>query len=260
MELSGRVALVTGGATGLGRAIAIALARAGARVAITWSTSAAAAAETERELNALADAAIAIQADVAWWDQTRAAVARATALLGPPTILVNNAGTTRYVPAADLAAVTEADWERIMRVNVAGAFGAVQAVADGMASMGGGVILNVASNSAFSAEGSSIPYVASKAALVSLTHALARTLGPVIRVNAVAPGWMDTPWLERNLPAERRAAVRDDPMGPVDVARVTDAALLLITSDAITGQVLVVDKGELAGVRVPAPVPSEQEG
>ncbi len=142
-----------------------------------------------------------------------------------------------------------------MRVNVAGAFGAVQAVGGGMVSMGSGVILNVASNSAFNAERSSIPYVSSKAAVVSLTHVLARTLGPVIRVTAVAPGWMDTPWLERYLPPGRRAAVVNDPVGLVDVARVTEAALLLITSDAITGQVLVVDKCELAGGRVPPPGP-----
>lgn len=245
MELVDRVAIVTGGATGLGRAIALALADAGAHVVITYASSDEAAQATTRDLDTRSGG-LAIRSDVSDWDAASGVVATAEDRFGAVSILVNNAGMTKYVPVDDVESVSHADWQRIQDVNVGGAFGMVRAVISRMRQAGLGSILNVASTSAFTHDGSSVPYIVSKGALVSLTHVLARALAPEIRVNAVAPGWMNTPWLDRYLPEDRRRKVEQSPIQPVAVEQVAVAAVSLITADGVTGQILTIDNGEVA--------------
>jgi 3-oxoacyl-[acyl-carrier protein] reductase len=245
LNLSGRVAIVTGGGTGLGRALAIGLADAGAAVVITYSASEDEARVTVGDLRARSRG-IAVRADVADWDAAASVVATTEHAFGEPSILVNNAGITKYVPLHDLRAVNQSDWQRILDVNVGGAFAMVRAVAPQMRATGMGSILNVTSTSALTHDGSSIPYVVSKGALATLTHVLARALAPEVRVNAVAPAWMPTRWLDRYLPEEQRRLVMQATTPPVDVDLVVQAALGLIAADGITGQVLAIDNGEVA--------------
>lgn len=244
MDLKGRTALVTGGGTGLGRAIGLALARRGCAIAVNYSRSEEEARDTVREIQAAGVQAIALRGDVADWQAARDLVEQAERALGPVDILVNNAGLTRYIEFRDLELVGREDWQTIMDVNVGGAFACARAVAPGMTKRGGGRILNVASNSGLTADGSSIPYVVSKAAVIALTAALARALAPVVLVNAIAPGWMETRWLERYLPEDRRAALSHALVPPVAVEDVAAAAVALISNDSISGEVLVVDRGE----------------
>lgn len=245
MELAGKVALVTGGGTGLGRAVTLALARAGVSVAINYAHSEADASATLAELEMGGHRGLVVKADVSREDEVRGCVTRVVEALGGLDVLVNNAGVTRYVTLADLDAVTEEDFDRIFAVNVKGAFFCARAAAPHLKAAGTGKIVNVASNSVFAVEGSSIPYIASKAALVALTRCLARALAPGVQVNAVAPGWLATRWLERYLPpAKQREVLEQRRTPPADVEDVADAVVLLARNDSITGQTLVVDRGE----------------
>jgi 3-oxoacyl-[acyl-carrier protein] reductase len=231
MDLRGGRWLVTGGGTGLGRAIAVAAARGGARVAVNYRRSRDAAEATAAEIGGLA-----IQGDVAT-DAVRI-VEDAAAALGGLDVLVNNAGTTVHVPFRDLAGIAEADWDRIMAVNVRAAFLASRAAAG----HGAKAILNVASVAGLHPRGSSLAYSVSKAALIHLTRGLAVALAPATRVNAVAPGWLDTPWWQGRGDIERaRGATL---LGHVpSVADTAMAAIFLCLNESITGQVLPVDSG-----------------
>ncbi len=189
-----------------------------------------------------------VRADVTDTRAVQAAVAQVVGEFGRLDILVNNAGVTRDVPLADLEAVQDEDVARILAVNVTGGFLCARAAAPHLRAGGAGRILSIASNSAFGGTGSSIPYVVSKAGLVTLTRCVARALGSTIRVNALAPGWLATRWLERYFPPEERRRILEDPTTrPVALDDVADAAIELIRNDAITGQILVVDGGETLG-------------
>ena len=248
MDLAGRVALVTGGGTGLGRAIARALSRAGMPVAVNYRQSEAEARATMAELEAEGQRAFAVRADVADEAAVRAMVARVVAEWGRLDVLVNNAGITRYVPLSDLDALRGEDFDRILAVNVKGAFLCAQAAAPHLRAGGAGKIVNVASNSAFGAAGSSMAYIVSKAALISLTRCLARALAPGVQVNAVAPGWLDTPWLARYFPPEKqREILESQSAAPVPLDDVAGAVVHLARNDSITGQTLVIDRGEVLG-------------
>jgi len=208
---------------------------------VGWSTS-------EAEASAVAAAlphGFAVGADVRDEAAVAAMVADVESRLGPVDLLVNNAGITTYTPYEDLDAITVQDWERILGVNLVGAWICSKAVAAGMRERGFGAIVNVASDAAFTADGSSIPYVASKAALVSLTRTMAIALAPAVRVNAVAPGWMDTPWLDRYVPQDRLRELRDgtEPSVPVDVAA---AEIVHLLAGDRTGSVVQLEPG---GVR-----------
>jgi 3-oxoacyl-[acyl-carrier protein] reductase len=235
MELEGRVAIVTGGGTGLGAEICHELARAGARVAVNFSRS-------EAEATSLADGlptrSVAVRADVRNDDEVRAMVTEVEQRLdGPVSLLVNNAGVTTYVPAADLDAITDDDWHRILDVNLVGTWRCARAVAAGMRERGEGAIVNVASDAAVFLEGSSIPYVVSKVGVVALTRILATTLTP-IRVNAVEPGWMDTPWLDRYVPDDVADALRSGDEPTVEVVVVAREIVRLLADDAASGEVV----------------------
>jgi 3-oxoacyl-[acyl-carrier protein] reductase len=233
MELNDRIALVTGGATGLGADVCRLLVGVGARVAVNYSRSADAAQALCHELGA--EHAFPIQADVRDEAAVAAMVAETTRRFGGPIdLLVNNAGITTYAAPGDMA-VTGEDWERILGVNLVGTWNCIRAVAPAMGC--GGAIVNVASDAAFSLDGSSLPYVVSKVGVVALTRALAEALAPDVRVNAVAPGWMDTPWLDRYVPEDALVQLRagGEPMVPVD--KVAREVVRLLADDRATGEV-----------------------
>ncbi len=253
MQLKGKAAIVTGAGTGVGRATALALAEQGCSVIVNYSRSRDAAEGTAREAVALGVKAIAFQADVSDDRACRALVEVAERELGRLDVLVNNAGTTRFIPHAELERVGDADWDQILAVNLKGPFQCARAARPALERSGGGSIVNVTSVAGLIATGSSIPYCASKAALNNLTIALARVLAPRIRVNAVAPGFIAGEWLAQGLGAayepikaaiEARAAMHRV-CTPQDVAA---AILSLVTgSELVTGHVLPVEGGMLIG-------------
>jgi 3-oxoacyl-[acyl-carrier protein] reductase len=251
MELQGKAAIVTGGGTGVGRATTLALARRGCSVVVNYSRSAADAEKTAAEARALGVRAVAVQADVADDAACRRLVATAVRELGRLDVLVNNAGTTVFVPHANLDGVSGDDWSRVLGVNLIGPFQLARAARAPMEAAGGGAIVNVSSVAGIAGIGSSIPYCASKAGLNVLTLILARTLAPKIRVNAVAPGFITGRWLADGLGAAyepiKKAMEARAPLArvcdPDDVAQVIVA--LVADADMVTGQVLPVEGGML---------------
>lgn len=255
MDLSGKAAIVTGSSRGVGRATALALARRGCRVLINYSTSRDEAEATAAEVHSLGGKAMCFAGSVADDSVCRAMVDAAVREFGRLDVLVNNAGTTRFINFPDLEAVTDEDWNRIFAVNLKGPFQCARAARPHLERHGDGVIINVASVAGLTGAGSSIPYCASKAAVINLTLALARTLGPSIRVNAVAPGFIDGEWLRKGLgddfedakDAKAKHAVLGKVCQPGDIA---DGILALISADLVTGHTLVVDGGHTIGPRV----------
>lgn len=245
MSMQGQAAVITGGGTGVGRATALGLANLGVSVAVNYSRSADDAADTARECQTAGVEAVAIQADVASNASVVSMVEQAAAALGRIDYLVNSAGTTVFVPHADLDALTDEAWEQIMGVNLMGAFYTTRACLPHMRSSGAGGIVNVSSAAGIAGGGSSIPYAASKGALNTMTKSLARALAPDVRVNAVAPGIIDTRWVENRrefldeaiqLTPLRRAATAAD---------VAEAVIYLLKSQFTTGEVLIIDGGIL---------------
>jgi 3-oxoacyl-[acyl-carrier protein] reductase len=241
--LAHRVALITGGGTGIGRAIALAFAGHGAAVAINYRRSREDAEVTAGLIRGRGGQAITVEADVADERAADALVERVVKEWGRLDILVNNAGTTVFIPHRNLDALTGEVWDRILAVNVKGTFFCSRAASR---VMGEGRIINIGSVAGVNGSGSSIAYAASKSAVHTLTKALARALAPRIAVNAIAPGVIATRWhagreeeiarIAERLPARRLGR-------PEDVAQV---ALALATADNfLTGQVIVVDGGAL---------------
>ena len=184
------MALVTGSSSGIGAAVARSLAAEGAHVVVNSRSSVAAGEAVAAEIGGSYR-----QADVADPEAARALVAAVVADHGRLDILVNNAGTTRLIPHADLEAATPEIWAEIYATNVIAPFVLTTAAAPAPAGRpDGGVVVNIGSLAGMRPAGSSIPYAASKAALHHQTRLLAAVLGPEIRVNAVAPGLVDTPW------------------------------------------------------------------
>lgn len=242
MELAGSAWLITGGGTGLGREIALQAARAGADVAVNYSRSREEAEATAADARALGVRALAVRGDVA--AEAEALVADAAQGLGRLDVLVNNAGRTVFVPFADLEAISEQDWDDIFAVNVRAAFLCARAAARRMS--GGGAILNIASIAGLRPTGSSLPYSVSKAALIHLTRGLAVALAPRVRVNALAPGLLDTRWSAGHSPEFISRANRQSLLGHIaSLADTAAAALALCRNESITGQVLTVDSGVL---------------
>ncbi len=250
MELRGKAAIVTGGGTGVGRATCLALARAGCSVLVNYSRSRDAAERTAAEAAALGVQSLAFPADVAEDAACRALVDAAVRRFGRLDVLVNNAGTTVFIPPPELERVSEADWERLLAVNLRGPFQCARAARAPLEASGDGAIVNVSSVAGIAGLGSSIPYCASKAGLNVLTVILARVLGPKVRVNAVAPGFIEGEWLREGLgPAYeplKRAIEQRNPLQKVCTPEDVAAAILgLLAADLVTGQVLPVDGGML---------------
>lgn len=245
MELQDKVALVTGAAVGTGRAIALELAKRGCHVVINYSKSQAEAEETAAACRAHGVRSLVVQADVAVDSAVRRMVADTIAQAGRLDVLVNNAGITSFIAHDDLESVTEEVWENILGVNLKGVFYCVRAATPELRKARG-VIVNLSSIAGVYSIGSSLPYIASKGALNSLTVALARALAPEIRVNAVAPGFIDTRWWQDRPGYEqiKEMTIERTPLkrvcSPEDVARLT---LEFITNDLLTGQITVIDGG-----------------
>lgn len=247
MILSGKAALVTGGASGIGLATVERLARMGAAVALNHLPDDPAGPREVARLIGEGAAVIAAPGDVSDPEQVTVMVGDAIRALGRLDILVNNAGTpaTRApIPPADLAAMTDAFWERIISTNLLGPFRCTKAAAHALRAARGTVV-NTASIAGLTTLGSSIAYGASKAGLINLTVNLARALAPECRVNAVAPGAVDTPW-QRDWPEERKRAAAEKALlrRRCTAEDIAEAIVFLATTPApITGQTLVVDAG-----------------
>ncbi len=243
MRLKGLTALITGGGTGIGRATALLFAKEGAGVAVNYSKSQDKAEEVARLAREMGVKAMAIRADVSKDSEARALVEKVVAEFGRLDILVNNAGFTRRVDHRDLEALTEEIWDRTFDVNLKGAFYCARAAIPVMKRQGGGSIINVASVAGLTGFGSSIAYCASKAGMISLTKSLARAFSPEIRVNAIAPGFIETGFVNWEPEIVERSR-RTNPLGrnfqPEEVA---EAALFLAVTSALTGQTIMVDGG-----------------
>jgi 3-oxoacyl-[acyl-carrier protein] reductase len=243
MTTQRKVALVTGSATGIGRATAVRFAREGLAVAVNYSRSKKEAEETLAAVKAHGVPALLCRASVADETTVRDMVRRCVSELGGLDVLVNNAGTTRFIEHTDLAAATAAVWDEIFGVNVKGAFFCCREAMPHLQARSG-CIVNVTSVAGLQGHGSSIPYAASKAALNCMTKSLARAFGPKVRVNAVAPGPVLTRWLANHMDRVRES-LQGTPMGrastPEDIADTIH--YLALGTTLVTGQVLVIDGG-----------------
>ncbi|MEX2246432.1 MAG: SDR family oxidoreductase [Dehalococcoidia bacterium] len=250
MDVRGKTAIVTGSAVGVGRATAIDLGRRGANVVINYSRSEEDAKEAVRLVEAEGAQALLVRADVSKDDEVQAMVRQTVERFGGVQVLVNNAAMTHFVAMQDLDGMKAEYWDDIFAVNVKGAFFCARAAAKAMRESGGGAIVNVASIAGVRAVGSSIAYAASKAALINMTVALARVLGPEVRVNCVAPGFIETRWLKSGLgeqvyEAAKAQQSRVAPLGrvcqPEDVSQLILS--LIEGADMVTGQTVLIDGG-----------------
>ena len=238
-RFDGQVVLVTGSSSGIGAETARRFAASGATVVVNSSTSV----DAGRALAAELTGATYVQADVADEADASRLVDEVVAAHGRLDALVNNAGTTAVIPHGDLEAASPDVWRRIFDTNVIGTWQLTVAAVPHLRASGNGQVLNVSSLAGERPVGSSIPYACSKAALSHMTRLLANALGPDVRVNAVAPGLVDTPWTE-DWDAVRGFVRAQAPMQrsatPGDVAEVI---LGLARSTYVTGQVVLVDGG-----------------
>jgi len=241
MNPAGKVALVTGGARRVGRALSLALGNAGAHVVVNYHTSAAEAEQLVTELKALGSRGLAVQADVAERTAVLALIERIRQEYGRLDILVNSAATFASAP---FLSIEEEDWDRVLAVNLKGPFLMTQAAAPLLRAQSAGVVVNIADLSAFQPWPSYAHHSVSKAGLVQLTRVAARALAPEIRVNCIAPGTVLPPegytGTGSDGTSDRRLVERTGQ--PEDVAR---ALLFLVESDFITGQTVVVDGGRM---------------
>lgn len=249
MEIRGKVCLVTGGGTGIGRAVAELFAELGAAgVVVTYTNSRDEAEAAASDLAARGCASIARRADVRDEAAVAAVLDETIDRWGRLDVLVNNAGTTALIPFRDLDAVDDETWHDILDVNLLGTFRCSRLAAPHLREAKGAIV-NVGSTAGVRASGSSLPYAVSKAAVHHLTRCLAVSMAPEVRVNAVAPGTVSTRWYRRLAGddeaerAEADAASRA-PLGgvatPSDCAR---AVVGLLASDWVTGEVVLVDGG-----------------
>ncbi len=241
--LANKVAVITGGGTGIGRACALRLAREGAQVAINYSRSKAEAEATQQDIEALGRDAMVYCASVTDDDAVRAMMQATADRFGRIDVLINNAGMTHFVDLEDLEGLKDAYWFEIMDVNVVGLFRCARAAAPALKASEG-CIVNIASVAGMTGMGSSIAYAASKAAAISVTKSLARVLAPEVRVNGIAPGVVLTRWVDDHLDHVQKYGDAT-PLGrvatPEDVAEV--AYSFIANAGLVTGQTLMVDGG-----------------
>lgn len=245
---STKVALVTGAATGIGRSAVLALARAGYGVVVNYASSEKAARETAAEAQKLGASTLVVRCDVSDEAGVRAMLFKVKETFGKLNVLINNAGTTASWKPKDMETLSLEEWDRVFAVNVRGLFQVTRACVP-MLKEAKGCVVNTASIVGLRPGPQPLPYAASKAAVVNLTKTLAWNLGPEIRVNAVAPGWMEGDWMKRMLKDKY-----DDLMGKrakatplkrvVSADDVAETMMSLIESNRfVTGEVIVIDGG-----------------
>jgi 3-oxoacyl-[acyl-carrier protein] reductase len=255
MSKDGLCAIVTGSASGLGAATAAILAKGGGRIVVNYSSSQKEAEQTADLCRAAGGEVVVVQGDVSRDEDCRKIVAAATPW-GRVDALINNAGTTKHVAHDNLDGLSAEDFQRLFGVNTIGPFQMVRAArslleASAKASGRAAAVVNVSSVAGISGVGSSVAYAASKGALNTITLSLARALAPLIRVNAVCPGYIDTPWFTKGRGVEGAAKVRDTVMAkaPLKVAStaedVAGLVCFLATSQSgnMTGEVVRMDAG-----------------
>jgi 3-oxoacyl-[acyl-carrier protein] reductase len=250
MSIQRKVALVTGAASGIGRAIAIALAKSGYDLAINYSRSEAEVRATEGLAREAGAKVVVLRADVSDESQVEGMLRSfEDAYGGRLDLLVNNAGTTIDTPPAQFDTVTADQFDRVFAVNVRGTFLVTKHATRLLRAMDQADVINTASIVGLRPGPQPLPYSASKAAIISMTRTLAGALGPNVRVNAIAPGWMEGDWMERALGdkyetlMERRA--KATPLKRCATAEdVADTVAAIATSMRfVNGQVIVIDGG-----------------
>jgi 3-oxoacyl-[acyl-carrier protein] reductase len=245
---SGKAALVTGGATGIGRAAVLALAHAGYDVCINYGSSEAAARETAKLAEKAGAKALLVKCDVSNESAVRKMIQEIKSAFGRLDVLINNAGTTAAWKPKDLETLSLEEWDRVFAVNVRGLFQVTRACVP-LLKASKGCVVNTASIVGLRPGPQPQPDAASKAAVVNLTKTLAWNLGPEIRVNAVAPGWMEGDWMKRMLKDKydelmgKRA--KATPLKRVVTAEdVAETMMSLIEGNRfVTGEIVVIDGG-----------------
>ena len=240
--------MVTGAASGIGRSAALALARAGYDVGVNYSSSDKAAAATAAEAARIGAKTLLLKCDVSDEAGVRAMLQQVESGFGRLDVLVNNAGTTASWKPKDLESLSLADWDRVFAVNVRGLFQVTRAAVP-LLKKSKGCIVNTASIVGLRPGPQPLPYAASKAAVVNMTKTLAWNLGPEIRVNAVAPGWMEGDWMKRMLKDKydelmgKRA--KATPLKRVVTADdVAETIMGLVEGNRfVTGEIIVIDGG-----------------
>ena len=232
MDLQGKVALVTGGAIRVGKAISLELAHAGADIVVNYNSSAGPAEETVAEIQELGRRAIAQQADVSQGDQVQRLIDRAVSELGRLDVLVNSASVWRRTPWAEL---DEAEWDRQIAVDLKGPFLCARAAAPHLAAHGDGAIVNIVDLSAFTPFPNFLPHSVAKAGLLNMTYSLAMELAPAVRVNAIAPGPVLPPpeYTEQQLAVSAKRTLLKRWGTPADVAR---AVRYLVEAEYVTAR------------------------
>ena len=242
-------ALVTGAATGIGRSVAVALAKNGYDVVVNYSRSEDAAKFTQRQCEASGARTVLYRCDVSDDTCARAMLAATEKEFGRLDVLINNAGTTIDLEPKNLEGMKVEDWNRVFNVNVLGLFLVTRAAVPLLKKSSNGCIVNTCSIAGLRPSAQPLPYAASKAAVANLTKTLANALGPQIRVNAVAPGWIEGEWMKKTLAENyeglmarrakytplKRVCTEDD---------VADSMLSLIFHNRfVTGEIVIVDGG-----------------
>lgn len=250
MKLKDAVCIVTGSATGAGAACAVQLAAKGCHVVVNYTKSENDAKATVAACKAAGTEAILVQGDVGRDADCRALARAALDKWGRIDALINNAGITKFVAASDLDGLDAEDFQRLYAVNVIGPYQMIRACAPAMKKQGKGAIVNISSISGVMGIGSSTAYIASKGALNAMTLALARSLAPEIRVNAVCPGLIETRWHLERYSKEDYAKFKANYEKTVPLAKaasaddVAEVAIWLIEgADLVTGESILVDAG-----------------
>ena len=251
MKLEGRAAIVTGGGTGVGYQTALLLAEEGCSVLVNYSRSRDGAENAAAECEKLGVKALVVRADVSQDEDCVSMVAEAERAFGRLDVLVNNAGFTKFVSHDNLDGLQPDDWQKILNVNLMGPFLCSRAARSLLEADDGGEIVMTSSVAGLIGMGSSIAYCASKAGLNNLTVTLARALAPKIRVNAIAPGFIDGEWLREGFGDAfeniRNSMIERTPLKRVATTETVAAGILSILTgpDLVTGHVVPHEGGAL---------------
>ncbi len=244
MNLQSKVALVTGGGTGLGKETSLMLAKAGMDVAINYSRSKTDAEVTMAKIEELGNKSMIVKADVSSASEVEEMIDSVVKRFGRLDVLVANAGTTVFQPFENLEGVSEDDWDRIMNVNVKGVWLCAKSAARHLKAHGEGRIVVVSSIAGIRPSGSSLPYSVSKSASIHLTKGLAKAMAPDVLVNCIAPGLLETRWTKGHSQSTIDNFLKHSPLHKVptldDCAR---QILALCETDTVTGTTVVVDAG-----------------